>query len=226
MAIRVLVGEDNYLAREGIERVLQHTDDVTHIGTCADLDTLRQAVAETHPDVVLTDIRMPPTHTDEGLRLAAELRSSHPDVGVVILSQHAEPLYARALFGGGIDGRGYLLKERLSSQEELNSALREVAAGRSYLDPGLVAPIVDQQGRHDPRLEALTARELQILSLVAEGRSNMAIADATGVTKRAVERHINSIFGKIGLVEDSDVNRRVMATRMYLAAHAVVESDP
>jgi DNA-binding NarL/FixJ family response regulator len=214
----VLVGEDNYLAREGIERVLQHTRNVTHIGTCADLDTLRRAVDETTPDVVLTDIRMPPTHTDEGLRLAAELRTSHPDTGVVILSQHAEPLYARALFGGGIDRRGYLLKERLSSQEELQAALHEVAAGRSYLDPGLVGPIVEEQGRHDPRLSTLTPRELEILSLVAEGRSNIAIAEATSITKRGVERHINSIFSKIGLAEDSDVNRRVMVTRMYLAA--------
>jgi DNA-binding NarL/FixJ family response regulator len=218
MPVRVLVGEDNYLAREGIERILHQTDDVTHVGTCADLDTLRAAVDDALPEVVLTDIRMPPTHTDEGLRLATELRETHPEVGVVILTQHAEPAYAMALFAAGPDRRGYLLKERLSSQDELRQALLEVAAGRSYLDSGLVAPILDHQKQRDPRLAALTEREAEILTMVAEGRSNAAIAEATGVTVRAVERHINSIFAKVGLVADGDVNRRVKATRLYLAA--------
>jgi DNA-binding NarL/FixJ family response regulator len=220
MPVRVLVGEDNYLARTGIERILNQTDDVTHIGTCADLDALRAAVAEASPEVVLTDIRMPPTHTDEGLRLAAELRETHPDVGVVILTQHAEPAYAMSLFAAGTERRGYLLKERLSSQDELRQALFEVAAGRSYLDSGLVGPILDHQKQIDPRLRTLTLREVEILTMVAEGRSNLAIADATGVTVRAVERHINSIFGKVGLVADGDVNRRVKATRLFLDAAA------
>jgi DNA-binding NarL/FixJ family response regulator len=220
MPVRVLVGEDNYLAREGIERILNQTDDVTHIGTCADLDTLRAAVAEASPEVVLTDIRMPPTHTDEGLRLAAELRATHPEVGVVILTQHAEPAYAMALFAAGTERRGYLLKERLSSQDELRQALLEVAAGRSYLDSGLVGPILDHHKHSDPRLRTLTQREVEILTMVAEGRSNAAIAEAAGVTVRAVERHINSIFAKVGLIADGDVNRRVKATRLFLDAAA------
>src|SRR6478609_5270550 len=157
MPVRVLVGEDNYLAREGIERILNQTDDVTHLGTCADLDTLRAAVAD-----------------------------SAPEVGVVILTQHAEPAYAMALFAAGTDRRGYLLKERLSSQDELRQALVEVAAGRSYLDSGLVAPILDHQKHRDPRLRTLTHREVEILTMVAEGRSNAAIAEAAGVTVRAV----------------------------------------
>jgi len=226
MGLRVLVGEDNYLSREGIERVLEESDGVEHIGTCADLDTLRAAVDTLDPDVVLTDIRMPPSHTDEGLRLAGELRRSHPDTGVVILSQHADPVYARALFAYGIVGRGYLLKERLSSGEELRAALNEVAAGRSYLDPGLVAPLVEQQARHDGRLQALTPREQQILALVADGRSNGAIAEATGISKRAVERHINAIFAKAGLTESTAVNRRVMATRMFLGVVEEREAQP
>jgi DNA-binding NarL/FixJ family response regulator len=220
MPVRVLVGEDNYLAREGIERILLQTDDVTHIGTCADFDTLRAAVDDVLPEVVLTDIRMPPTHTDEGLRLATELRETHPGVGVVILTQHAEPAYAMALFAAGADRRGYLLKERLSSQDELRQAVLEVAAGRSYLDSGLVAPILDHQKQRDPRLAALTEREAEILTMVAEGRSNAAIAEATGVTVRAVERHINSIFWKLDLGDTEDVSRRVKAALVYLSTPA------
>lgn len=218
MTIRVLVGEDNYLSREGIERVLEHTDGVEHVGTCGDIDTLRAAVDHLDPDVILTDIRMPPSYTDEGVRLAGELRASHPSTGVIILSQHADPVYARVLFAGGVEGRGYLLKERLASGDELRTALFDVADGRSYLDPGMVAPLVQQQSRHDSRLQALTPRELQVLGLVADGRSNSAIAGATGISRRAVERHINAIFAKVGLTEDTSVNRRVAAARLFLGA--------
>jgi DNA-binding NarL/FixJ family response regulator len=216
--IRVLVGEDNYLAREGIRLALTQIDDVTPVGSCVDLPSLRESVERLHPDVVLTDVRMPPTLTDEGLQLAAELRESHPNVGVIVLSQYAQPLYAVALFEGGLDRRGYLLKDRLSSAEELGEALHQVMGGGSYLDPGLVGPILAYQEYADRRLRQLTPRELQILALVAEGLSNSAVAAAVGVPTRAVERSINSIFAKLGLSGDSDINRRVKATREYLAA--------
>jgi DNA-binding NarL/FixJ family response regulator len=220
MQVSVLIAEDNFLAREGIERALGRARGVGVAGVCTDLDSALRAVRESPPDVVLTDIRMPPTHTDEGLRLAAELRRTHPQVGVVVLSQHAEPVYAMSLFSDGIEGRGYLLKERLASMEELDLAIHEVAAGRSYLDPGLVGPILSSQGPPDGRLAKLTPREYQILALVAEGRSNSAIAEATGVTKRAVERHINAIFTKAGITEDASVNRRVQITLAYLQARS------
>ncbi len=217
MAIRVLLGEDNFIAREGIVRVLESIDDVDLIDSCPDLPTLRVAVEASRPDVVLTDIRMPPTHTDEGIQLAGELRSSHPDVGVVVLSQHVEPLYATALFEQGSDGRAYLLKERLADREELLRALHEVANGRSVIDSRVVEELLGaRQRRKASRLDNLTARELEILSLVAEGKSNSAIADSLVITKRAVERHINAIFWKLDLGDSEDVSRRVKAVLLYL----------
>jgi DNA-binding NarL/FixJ family response regulator len=219
MAIRVLVGEDNLIAREGITRVLETIADIDLVDSCPDLPTLRQAVETVRPDVVLTDIRMPPSHTDEGIRLAGELRSSHPEVGVVVLSQHAEPLYATALFEQGADGRAYLLKERLADRNELVRAVREVADGRSVIDPRVVEQLLGaQRKREESRLDALTPRELEILALIAEGRSNSAIADALVITKRAVERHINAIFWKLDLGESEDVSRRVKAVLLYLGS--------
>jgi DNA-binding NarL/FixJ family response regulator len=219
MTIRVVLGEDSYLAREGILRALEAIDDVDLVAACGDLDELREAVDEAKPDVVLTDIRMPPTNTDEGIRFAGELRSSHPEIGVVVLSQHAEPLYATALFERGSDRRAYLLKERLRDREELVRALQEVAGGGSVVDSRIVDELLlSQRRREDSRLDQLTPRELEILGMIAEGRSNSAIAEALVITKRAVERHINSIFWKLDLGESEDVSRRVKAVLVYLGS--------
>jgi DNA-binding NarL/FixJ family response regulator len=214
--IRVVLCDDSFLAREGIARVLESIEDVELVASCVELDELRAAVEREKPDVVLTDIRMPPTNTDEGIRFALELRSSHPAVGVVVLSQHADPSYAMALFSDGSERRGYLLKERVKDEDELVRALHEVVAGRSLVDPRIVDKLVSARVDKDPGLERLTPRERQILAMIAEGRSNNAIADRLMVTKRAVERHINGIFLKLDLGEASDVNRRVKAALVYL----------
>ena len=218
MPIRVVLGEDSFIAREGVTRALEAIEIVDLVGAYDNLDDLRAAIDELRPDIVLTDIRMPPTNTDEGIRLASELRSSHPQIGVVILSQHAEPTYATTLFEEGADRRGYLLKERLRDLEELRRAFEEVAAGGSVVDPRVVdGLLVVQRQREDTRLNRLTPRELEILGMIAEGRSNTAISTSLVITKRAVERHINSIFWKLGLEEsDEDVSRRVKAVLLYL----------
>ena len=214
--IRVVLGDDSFLAREGIARVLDAIEDVDLVAACGDLEELRLAVERVNPDVVVTDIRMPPTNTDEGIRFSSELRTSHPDVGVVVLSQHAEPAYAMSLFEDGSSQRAYLLKERVRDEDELARALREVVAGRSLVDSRIVDKLVSARLNNDPGVEKLTAREREILALIAEGRSNASIADSLDITKRAVERHINGIFLKLDLGESSDVNRRVMATLLYL----------
>jgi DNA-binding NarL/FixJ family response regulator len=213
--IRVVLADDSYLAREGIERVLGGVEDVDLVAVCADLDELRSAVERLEPDVVVTDIRMPPTNTDEGIRFARELRTVRPEVGVVVLSQHAEPSYAMSLFEDGSQQRAYLLKERVKDEDELARALREVVAGRSLVDSRIVDKLVS--GRiDDPGIKRLTPREREILALIAEGRSNASIAESLEITKRAVERHINGIFVKLDLGESSDVNRRVKAALLYL----------
>lgn len=216
--IRVVVGEDSYIAREGISRALEEEADIEVVATCTDLPSLRATVAEARPDVVLTDIRMPPTKTDEGVRLAAELRLTHPDIGVVILSQYAEPLYATELLEGSSDRRAYLLKDRVQDHSELGRALREVAAGGSIIDPRIVELLLtSQRRRQDAHFDALTPREQEILALVAEGWSNPAISERLGITTRAAERHISSIFSKLGLGDTEQVSRRVKAAVMYLA---------
>jgi DNA-binding NarL/FixJ family response regulator len=218
MAIRVVVGEDSVVIREGIERMLERSDDIDVVATCADAATLRAAIAQQQPDVVLTDIRMPPTGTDEGIQIAVELRETAPDVGVVVLSQHVEPSYALSLPEGGSAGRAYLLKDRLRDSTALTRAIREVAQGGSLVDPVVVDQLVAARSQRDNSpLRELTDRELQILAMIAEGRSNAAIADDLVVTKRAVERHINAIFLKLGLRDDEDVSRRVKAALLYLA---------
>jgi DNA-binding NarL/FixJ family response regulator len=175
-------------------------------------------VERTQPNVVVTDIRMPPTLTDEGIRFAADLRRIQPEVGVVVLSQHAEPSYAQALFADGADGRAYLLKERLADQQELEYALAAVAAGRSWVDSSIVERLLDDGHARDPQLEALSPREREILAMIAKGLSNSGIAEQLAITRRAVERHINAIFRKLQLKEsDEDTNRRVRATLLYLA---------
>lgn len=218
MTIRVILGEDSFIAREGITRTLEGVEDIELVAVCDDLDSLREAVLESGADVVLTDIRMPPTNTDEGIRFAGELRSTHPNVGVVVLSQHAEPLYAIALFEEGSSRRAYLLKERVSDPSELIRVLREVAEGRSAVDPSIVERLLDLgRRRENSRLDLLTPRELEILALIAEGRSNGAIAESLVITKRAVERHINAIFLKLDLGASDDISRRVKAALLYLA---------
>ncbi|HEY7206715.1 MAG TPA: response regulator transcription factor [Gaiellaceae bacterium] len=218
MAIRVVLGEDSLLAREGIMRVLERDEEIALVEAAGDLDALRAAIDRERPDVLLTDIRMPPGHTDEGIRLAVELRSTHPEIGVVVLSQHGEPLYAIALFRDGSEGRAYLLKDRLRDEGELARAVREVAGGGSLVDSRVVADLVAMRTRsEDSKLARLTDREREILALIAEGKSNGAIADELRITKRGVERHVNSIFGKLDLVESPDVSRRVLATLVYLS---------
>ena len=213
--IRVVLGDDNFLAREGIARVLGAIEDVDLVAACGDLEELRSAVEQVKPDAVVTDIRMPPTNTDEGIRFASELRTSDPKVGVVVLSQHAEPAYAMKLFEDGSSQRAYLLKERVKDEHELARALREVVAGRSLVDSRIVDKLVSAR-LNDPGVEKLTPREREILAMIAEGRSNASIAEALDITKRAVERHINGIFLKLDLGEASDVNRRVKAALLYL----------
>jgi DNA-binding NarL/FixJ family response regulator len=217
-ALRIVLGEDSYLAREGIMRALEELEEVDVVATCTDLDDLRTTIEAVDPDVVLTDIRMPPTSTDEGIRLAGELRESHPEIGVVVLSQHAEPLYAVSLFESGSDRRAYLLKERLKDEGELSRALHEVAAGGSVVDPYIVEQLVGARaGDAGSRVDKLTPREREILAMIAEGRSNAAIANSLFITTRAVERHINAIFARLELAESAEANRRVQAVLVYLA---------
>lgn len=218
MPIRVVLAEDNYLVREGVKRLIEAQPDLDLVGTCVDLDGLMRTVEELAPEVVLTDIRMPPTGTDEGLRAAARLRETSPGTGVVVLSQYATPAYALALLERGAAGRAYLLKERVSEAEQLVSAIREVASGGSTIDPTVVEALVEARSR-GPRspLQHLTPREGEVLSEMAQGKNNAAIAAALYVSERAVEKHINSIFSKLGLSEDHDVNRRVKAVLLFLA---------
>lgn len=216
MTIRILVADDSYLAREGIARILEDEDDIDIVEECEDLDALRRAVEKHEPDVVVADVRMPPTGTDEGIQIAAELRESHPKVGVLVLSQVADSAYAMELFKGGTEGRGYVVKDSLRRRDELTHAIREVAAGTYYVDSQVVATLIAP--RFTRHLDGLTPRELEILGLIAQGRSNAAIATATKISTRGVERHVNSIFAKLGLADAGDVNRRVMATLAFLGA--------
>ncbi len=216
--IRVVLGEHDFLAREGIARALEAAEDIELVEACGDLHSLRAAIEHTRPGVVVTAVGMPPTNTDEGVRLARELRSSHPELGVVVLSRGPEPRYALMLFENGSDRRAYLLKERLRSRDELCHAVREVADGRSLVDMHVVdGLLVARRHRGSSRLDNLTPREEEVLAMIAEGRSNHAIAEALLITKRGVERHIGSIFAKLDLGESEDTSRRVKAALVYLA---------
>ena len=224
MALRIAVGEDNLLVREGITRLVSSAPDVEVVASCADLGSLEASVEQAAPDVVLTDIRMPPTATDEGIRLAGALRQSHPNVGVVVLSQYSDPAYVLALFERGSDRRAYLLKERIRDRAALISAIRSVATGGSTVDPKVIEVLVaGRLGDVRSPLSELTNREREVLAQIAEGKSNVAIAESLYLTKRAVEKHINSIFIKLDLGNAADISRRVKATLMFLAA---VESQP
>jgi DNA-binding NarL/FixJ family response regulator len=218
MPIRVALGEDSLIVREGVRQLLAVDPDVDIVAAVADFDSLRAACDEHAPDVVLTDIRMPPTHTDEGIRLAGELREAHPAVGVVVLSQFSDPMYALALLDRGSDRRAYLLKERVHNRAELMAAIRAVADGGSMIDPKIVESLVSARSRAERSpLNELTAREREVLSEIAQGKSNTAIAEALFLTKRAVEKHINSIFLKLGLADAEDVSKRVKAALMFLS---------
>jgi DNA-binding NarL/FixJ family response regulator len=218
MPIRVVIGEDSYLLRQGILGALADEEDIAIVADCADLDSLRSAIADARPDVVLTDIRMPPTATDEGIRLAVELRRTHPAVGVVILSQYAEPVYATRLLEEGSERRAYLLTERVRSRSDLVRALREVAAGGAVLDASIVDLLVDAHRRRGgSSFRMLTQREQQILALVAEGWSDGAIAKRLMITRRSVERHVNSILSKLRLGDPERTSRRVKAALAYLS---------
>ena len=222
MPIRVAVGEDILIVREGLEQLLASSPGIEVVASCGDLDSLIEAVSEHRPDVVLTDIRMPPSKTDEGIRLAARLRESHPGTGVVVLSQYSEPGYVLSLLESGSDRRGYLLKERVHNRGELVSAIDAVAQGGSVIDPRIVEVLVAAKARAERSpLSQLTPREQEVLAQMATGKSNTAIAESLVLTKRAVEKHINSIFMKLGMTGDNDVSKRVKATLMFLS-----ESDP
>jgi DNA-binding NarL/FixJ family response regulator len=216
--IRVVVAEDNYLVREAVVRLLDASPEIEVAGACEDLDSLLATVASERPDVVVTDIRMPPTGTDEGVRAAKQLRETQPQVGVVVLSQYVEPGYALELLDAGSERRAYLLKERVSDVDQLLRAIQEVARGGSVIDPKVVEALVAARARRsDSKLEQLTPREQEVLAEMAQGRNNAAVAAALGLSDRAVEKHINSVFSKLGLTEEPDVNRRVKAVLLYLA---------
>jgi DNA-binding NarL/FixJ family response regulator len=218
MSIRVVLADDSFLIREGMRELLQSVDELDLVATCSDLDSLRAAIERESPDVVVTDIRMPPTNTDEGIRVAEELRSRTPSIGVVVLSQYADAEYALALLDKGASGRAYLLKERVSDLDQLVNAIREVARGGSVVDAKVIENLIAARSRSTPSaLANLTTREREVLAAVAEGKNNASIAEALHLTGGAVEKHISSIFSKLGLSEEPDVHRRVKATLIYLA---------
>jgi DNA-binding NarL/FixJ family response regulator len=221
MTIRVVLADDSYIVREGVSELLRVAKDIEVVATCTDLDSLEAAVEREHPDVVVTDIRMPPTNTDEGIRMAERLRRSSPSIGVVVLSQYSDPEYALALLDGGANGRAYLLKERITDVGQVANAIREVARDGSVIDPKVVETLIAARVRQarSPIAE-LTARETEVLAEVAQGKNNAAIASNLHLTDRAVEKHINSIFSKLGLSEEDSVHRRVRAALIYLAAEA------
>lgn len=217
MPLRVIFADDNYLTRKGVSALLAEGEGIEVVATATDLDSLLRSVAELQPDVVLTDIRMPPTQTDEGIEAARRIRAAHPGVGVLVLSQYVEEDYAFSLLGGGAAGVGYLLKERVADLDELARALHEVARGGSVLDPLVVEALLARRGTDGPLL-GLTARERAVLHEMATGRNNATIAKTLFLSGRAVEKHIGSVFQKLGLLDEHEVSRRVMAVLAYLEA--------
>jgi DNA-binding NarL/FixJ family response regulator len=218
--LRVAIADDSYLVREALTHLLAAADGIALVASCRDRESLMLAIEAERPDVVVTDIRMPPTHTDEGLQIAAAVRASHPGMGVVLLSQFAQPEYSLALMDQGSDGRAYLLKERIQYRGQLIAAIEEVAHGGSVMDAKVVEGLVEARRRHEHSpLNELTPRELEILTFIARGHSNQAIADELVLTKRAVEKHINAIFLKLNLTDQADVARRVKAALLYLSEH-------
>ena len=217
MSIRVVLADDHLIVREGVQRLLESRADVEVAAQCGDLDSLLAAVDAEEPDVVVTDIRMPPDNTDEGIRAAARLHETHPDVGVVVLSQYATPSYALALLESGSAGRAYLLKERVQDVEQLVSAIQAVAEGGSVIDPKVVEALVADNARGDEsRLSQLTPRERDVLREMAAGKSNAAIGESLFLAERSVEKVIHSIFLKLGLSWETSVHKRVKAVILFL----------
>jgi DNA-binding NarL/FixJ family response regulator len=217
--LRVALAEDDVLLRAGLHGLLSDLDGVEVVAACGSLPELLDAVDALQPDVVLTDIRMPPTRTDEGIRAANALRTSHPSVGVVALSHYLEPDYALAMFAAGSARRGYLLKDRVDDVGRVERALRAVASGGSFLDDDVVDVLVRSRQRGlDRPIDRLTPRETDILREIATGKSNAAVAESLGVSEHAVEKHTSSIFSKLGLEQDGETHRRVAAVLLYLAA--------
>jgi DNA-binding NarL/FixJ family response regulator len=212
--VRVVIAEDSALLRAGIVRLLEDAG-LEVVAEAADAEDLLRKVRAHKPDVAITDIRMPPSHTDEGLRAALTIRGELPAVGVLVLSQYVDEAYAYELLSGSTEGVGYLLKDRVADVEALLDGVRRVAAGGSALDPEVVTHLLGRRRRADP-LEELTAREREVLALMAEGRTNRAIGEALVVTERAVEKHVTNIFGKLGLPASAADHRRVLAVLAYL----------
>ena len=215
--IRVILAEDAYLVREAVELILEAVPQIEVVCACEDGTSQLEAVEREQPDAVVTDIRMPPSETDEGIRVAHRLRETHPQIGVVVLSQYAEPSYPLALLDGGSSGRAYLLKESVHDRAQLVAAIEAVVAGESVIDPKVVEALVHGRSRQvRSPLDVLTPREREILVEMARGASNAAIAETLGLSKRAVEKHINSVFAKLDLPLSGDVSRRVRAVLLFL----------
>ena len=215
--MRVVIADDSLLLREGVSRLLVEAG-VDVVGQAGDADELFREVAEKQPDVAIVDIRMPPTHTDEGLRAARELRSRHPTLGILVLSQYVRPSYAFELLADDARGLGYLLKDRVSDLGELSDAVERVGRGGSALDPSVVSQLVGRRRQgHDP-IDDLSEREREVLALMAEGRSNRAIAERLVITERTVEKHVRSILVKLRIPESQDDHRRVLAVLAYLGS--------
>ena len=216
--IRVVIGEDSYIMREGLQEVLAAQDGMSVVGSAGGYHDLVNTIDRERPEVVVTDIRMPPTNDDEGVQLATELRTTHPEIGVVLLSQYLSPEFALRLFEDGSQGRAYLLKEHVASGGQLAAAVTTVAAGGSVVDPVVVQTLVNKRiEQQQSRVSSLTPRELEVLAQLAEGRSNGAIGSTLYLSKGAVEKHINSIFRKLDMPDETEVHRRVLAALLYLS---------
>jgi DNA-binding NarL/FixJ family response regulator len=215
--MRVVIADDSVLLREGVSRLLTEAG-FEVVGQAGDADELLREVEDKAPDVAIVDIRMPPTHTDEGLQAARELRSRHPELGVLVLSQYVRPSYAFELLADDARGVGYLLKDRVSNLNELSDAVTRVGAGGSVLDPSVVSQLVGRRRQGHDAVDDLSEREREVLALMAEGRTNRAIAERLFITERTVEKHVKSIFGKLGLTASADAHRRVLAVLAYLGS--------
>ncbi len=217
MTLRLVLAEDSFLMREGISALLALDEDLELVEGCQSYDELLAAVTQHRPDVVITDIRMPPTQTDEGIKAANQIRAQYPGTGVVVLSQYVEPAYALNLFEEGSEGRAYLLKERVADLDELGAAIRRVAEGGSVVDPRVMNALIESNSQKESSvLDRLTDREREVLAEMAKGGSNAAIGEALYISARSVEKHINAIFTKLDLPPTDDLNRRVRAVLIYL----------
>lgn len=219
MKIRVVVAEDDILTREGVVALLRTQSNIEVVGTADSFDSALSEVETHEPNVLVTDIRMPPSHTDEGIRIALRLETERPRLGVVILSQYEDPEYAVRLLESGATGRAYLLKERVSDVSQLSTVVAAVADGGSHVDPKVIRRLVSLKSGSKSPLDWLTERELDVLAMIAEGRDNRAIAQLLSINVRSVEKHINSIFAKLGLAENQGISKRVAAVLIYLESN-------